>query len=161
MVTLTIHQGRRWLAGLCAVLAAGLAAAACGLTLSPLETADARQAPPAAAEATADAAPPAARPLADYQVVWQRNLLAPLFDPAPEAAARAAPPPKPPVTLLGTVVEPGHTYGMFRDKEGRTKFVRVGQSVDGVEVKAITADGATVLFAGREVTLKVEAKDGR
>ena len=161
MVTLTIHQGRRLLAGLCAVLATGLAAAASGLALSPLETADVRQAPSAAAETVADAAAPAARPLADYQVVWQRNLLAPLFDPTPEAAAKAAPPPKLPVTLLGTVVEPGHTYGMFRDKEGRTRFVRVGQSVDGAEVRAITADGATVLFAGREMTLKVETKDGR
>lgn len=167
MVTLTIHHGRRLLAGLCAALAAALAASVAALALTPLDAGTPGAASVESPVADNNAVEPAARPLKDYEIVWKRNLLAPLYDAAPVVAVKApAPPPKLPVTLLGTVVEPGHTYGMFRDKDGRTKFVRVGQSIDGAEVKTITGDGATVLFAGREITLKAEKttaekKDGR
>lgn len=114
------------------------------------------------AEDDADLASPPKRYLTDYAVLWQRDLLRPLYDPKPvEVVKKEPPPPKLEVTLEGTAVEPGFTYGLFKVKGGDIKFVSPGQSVGGAEVLAIGNGEARLLFHGREITLKVKAEGGR
>ncbi len=157
MVTTTIHDWRRLLLGVNVALAAALVASAAGLVLLPLETVDADRERPVAQRQDLPTARPAAGPLADYAVIYQRDLLRPLYDPKPVVKVTPKPqPPKLPVTLVGTVLEPGFSYGMFKTRDGRTKFVRVGQAVEGAELLAITDNEATVKFGGREIVLKVQ-----
>ena len=95
--------------------------------------------------------------LSAYAAIYQRDLRRPLFDlrPAPEVKPE---PKKPQLTLrlMGTAVEPGHTYAFFRITTGQVKMLTVGQAVDGAEVLAIEEGMAKVSFDGQVVTLKVE-----
>jgi len=101
-------------------------------------------------------------PLSDYADIWQRDLRKPLHDPKPVAkAAKPAPKPKLAVRLMGTVLEPGFTYAMLRGKSGETKFVGVGQSLDGAEVVEVAVSSATVRFHGDLITLKIESEGQR
>jgi len=157
MVTMTIHDCRRLLLGMNIALAVALVGSAAALVALPLEAGDADREAPAAERTDQPRARPAVGPLADYTVIYRRNLLRPLYDPKPVVKVAAKPkPPKLPVTLVGTVLEPGFSYGMFKTKDGRTKFVRVGQAVEGAELLAITDKEATVKFGGREIVLKVQ-----
>lgn len=97
-------------------------------------------------------------PLSAYAGIYQRDLRKPLYDVTPVQIVKPEPTkPKLTVTLVGTAVEPGFTYGLFRTKSGETKFVRVGETIKdtGVEVLEITQDAARVRFAGEILTLKV------
>ena len=101
-------------------------------------------------------------PLADYAVIYRRDLLRPLYDPKPVVKVVVKPkPPKLPVTLVGTVLEPGFSYGMFRTRDGKTKFVRVGQQIGGAEVLSIADDRVTMKYQGRQVVLAVQKKGTR
>lgn len=88
-----------------------------------------------------------------YALIWQRELRKPIFDAPPAAAASR---PQLALKLLGTVVEPGYTYGMFTTAKGEQQLVGVGQRIDGAEVKSIEDGSVTVLFGGETLTLKVE-----
>lgn len=142
----------------CGLLALAAAGSAAAFFAWPLETCG-----PADAEVPAEDAPgrPAAgRPaLSSYSVMWERDLQRPLFDPAP-VVATPSPPPKPPLKLVGTVIEPRLSYALLKDKAGQTKMVGAGQSHEGLEVIEVTADAARVRFAGTEHVLKVE-KEGQ
>lgn len=109
--------------------------------------------PPAAASQPAQAGP-----LRDYAVIYTRPLNAPLFD-APPAAPAAAPPPAPWMgVLIGTVNEPGFTYGIFRTADGHEKLAAVGETVDGAVVQSIGQNTAVVTFQGATVTCRAEKK---
>ena len=101
-------------------------------------------------------------PLSSFAVIYERPLRKPLYDPAPvvEAAPPPKPKPKPTFTLIGTVVEPGFTYGMFRTNKGETKLVEIGESIGGAEVTAVTEAGATVLMDGESIEMTVKEKEG-
>lgn len=100
-------------------------------------------------------------PLKAYAVIYRRDLRKPLFDPKPVIPLTIEPPrPKLAVRLVGTAVEPGFTYGLFRTKSGRTELVSVGQKIEGAEVVSVGDGTATVKFAGELITLKVEPKEG-
>jgi len=109
-------------------------------------------------DAAKDAAPD---PLLSYAVIYQRDLRKPLFPPkVVEAPRPAAAKPALGVQLVGTAVEPGHTYGFFRDRSGETKLISVGETVDGAEVTAITDGAATVKYHGDLITLRVPEEGG-
>jgi hypothetical protein len=112
-----------------------------------------------AATMPAAKAPRSLRPIQDFAVIYQKDVRKPLFDAKP-VAAEAPPPPKLSARLTGTVVEPGYTYAIFRTSAGETKLVRIGQSIEGAEVTAINEASATVKYAGQELTLPVERKEG-
>jgi hypothetical protein len=157
VVAMNLRTQKRLLVALNAVLAAGVLASA-GPLLLPLEV----EAPVARKDVTRQAATgPAAKttPLSDFAVIHARDLKKPLFD----VVATAAPPPDVPkpqltVTLVGTAVEPGFTYGLFRLKSGEVKIVERGQTIEGAEVTEVSEDSATVRFHGELITLKAERK---
>jgi len=162
VVTVSLRTSKRLLTALSVALAAATAAVVWALLCLPLAVEDPRtQAASPATDETPTAKAPR-RHLSDYAVVYERNLLAPLHDPAPAPVAkREAPPPKLEATLEGTAVEPGFTYALVRTKDGKTRFVSVGQTVAGAEVVAIGNGQATFSLGGRRVVLKVEKKEGR
>jgi hypothetical protein len=133
------------------VLAATVVAAGAGFALWPVAGVGDQAAD---TPAPAPASPPAqARPpLSSYAVIYARDLQEPLFD----AAAGERPVARPTVALAGTVVQPGNTFALLRTKAGQVQWARVGETVEGAEVTEITADSATVKFAGNTFTLKIE-----
>ncbi len=102
---------------------------------------------------------PQIRPLSDYSVIHKRNWRRPLQD--PKLVKKAPPkknPPKLEFTLVGTALEPGFQYGIFRTKGKQTKFVRIGQSIDGAVVVEIKLESAVVRKEGVEIKLEVKKK---
>ena len=99
-------------------------------------------------------------PLDAYAVIHRRNLRAPLYDPK-VVIKKKAPPKKPRfrARLVGAVVEPGFTYGIFRTDSGRDKLVSVGDTVEGAELTAIAEGSATLKFHGELITLQVPKKE--
>jgi hypothetical protein len=91
-----------------------------------------------------------------YTTTLERHLRRPLYDPEP-IVQETPPPPKPVLQarLLGTVLEPGFTYAIFRDASGEQKFVSAGQSIEGAEIMSIEDGQATVRFNGESVVLLV------
>jgi hypothetical protein len=152
---MTVRAWKHLLAAACVVLALGLAATVAAFVTLPVEGED--SADSLRTRTAADRAkPPEVKPLAYYAVIHQRNLLKPIFD---ETAAAKAPP-KLEVTLEGTALEPGFTYGMFRTKDGRVKFVSVGQTIEGAELLSVTSGQATLRYQGQEITLTAEKDKG-
>lgn len=98
----------------------------------------------------------------DYDVIAEANFYRPLFDeaPPPPPTTNIAPPPLP-VRLIGTVVESGFSYAMFRTVGGETRMVGIGETVDGVQVVSLTEKSATVLFSGQTLTLPVDAAEAK
>lgn len=137
--------------------------AAIGLTVGSLWLWPANISSPAPTKTNANQiatveAPPA-RPLSDYSVIHERDWRRPLEDPKP--VVKAPPkkdPPKLRITLVGTVMEPGFQYGIFRTKGGQTKFARVGQTVDGAVVVEIRPEAALVRKDGFEIEMEVKKK---
>lgn len=152
---MTERNRKRLLWAVNAVLALAILASG-GLALAPLGP-SVRDAPaPAPAPAVAAAETPPV-PLDAYDVICQRDLRGPLFDTAAPQAAPAAP--MPPFHLTGTAVEPGFSFGLFRNSQGESKMVGVGESIDGAELVAVTEQAVTLKFGGRSVTMTVE-KEG-
>ncbi len=150
---MTLHTQNRMLWTLDVLLALAVVAGGAGLALWPIgrfeDDGVAEGVPPAATQAAADL------PLSAYAVLYDKDLLRPLYDAAPTVAAKT-PPPKPTVTLVGTVIEQGFTYAMLRTKDGQVKMVAAGQTVEGAEVTEITSDSTTVRFGGQTHTLKIQ-----
>ena len=96
------------------------------------------------------------RSRSDYAVIYQKSLRQPLYD----AAASAAPTPQLNLKLIGTMLEPDFTRGLFVTGSGEQKLVAVGESVDGAEVLAIKDGAVTVNYAGQQVVLTVQKKEG-
>jgi hypothetical protein len=99
-------------------------------------------------------------PLPRYAAIWQRDLRRPLYDEAPPAVA---PRPRPALRarLIGTAVEPGFACAFFATGKGKTVTRGVGETVEGAEIKSISDGSVTLLFAGEQLTLNVEKKEGR
>jgi hypothetical protein len=116
------------------------------------------------AQAEAAAAEASRQALAELQRLCRADLRRPLYDP-PSAAG---PSPGGPTTqaltlsLIGTVIEPGHSMAMFRKPAGGTVFCAVGESVDDaggpVKVLGVDEDKVTVEFAGRTRELALPPK---
>jgi hypothetical protein len=134
-----------------AVLAMVVATAGTTLVLWPVPRNEVNESVPAA---PAPAPVKVKRPLESYAVIYRMDFQRPLVDSAAGPAAV-----KPTVTLVGTVIQPGFTYAMLKNKAGETKWVSVGQTLDGAEVVEIAEDSATVKFAGTVIVLKIQ-KEG-
>ena len=101
-------------------------------------------------------------PLEDFAVIYSRDLRKPLFDPKPKRVAKPAPPPppKPAFKLVGTVVEgEDNSLGLFRTRNGETKFKGVGEMIEGAKVLEIREGGVTVQLQGRRIEMKVNKED--
>ena len=155
MVTMTSIPVRRLLWAAAVLPMVGMIACAAGLVLlMPKDETEAIRAAALSKRPVLDNRAPSAPvgPLLDYAVIWQRNLRQPLVDappsgPAPVAALN--------IVLLGTAIEPGRAVGIFRDANGQTKWVQVGQTFGGARVAAIVEGAATLEFNGGTVTLTV------
>lgn len=103
-----------------------------------------------------------AQPIAYYAVVGNRPLRLPLYPPEVVPVKAAMPREVAEVqlglTLLGTVVEPGHEYGVFITAEGKRKIIAIGGQVQDAQLMSIDATSATLKFSGRLVTLEVIKK---
>lgn len=155
MVTMTLRTQRRLLWAVAALLALASAGAGTGLVLWPLNPLESASGPAAAAADAPEETNSDASPLSAYAVIYERDLQRPLFDPKP-AAPKKKPPPKPTVILVGTVIAPGAARAVLKTKAGRIKMATVGQTVDGAEVLEVTADSATIRFAGHTHTLAIQ-----
>ena len=159
---MTLRQRKRMLWTINVALATAIVVTVAAAALLPLAAApqDAGPNDPAKGEAKVQA--PRTGPLEAYAGIYRRDLRKPLYDvKAVPAITPPKPKPKMTVALVGTALEPGFTYGMFRTKSGQTKLVRVGETVEGVEVLQIAQESATVRFAGEVLELKVPKRGGR
>lgn len=158
---MNLRTARRWLWLASGLLAAGLAASTWALLLAPLETSEVSAASSRhRSHSLLETASPAARPLAAYTVIHHRPLRKPLFDPKPKAEVKAKPkPPELQATLVGTAVEPGFTYGLFQTRDGQTHLIRIGQTVGGATLTAVTKTSATVTLKGHTLTLTIQSRD--
>lgn len=113
--------------------------------------------------------PPASRPLAvtpvrlprpyDVAIAEARPLFAPDRTPAPaedEASADPAAPPAPPPALLGVVLHGRASVALARSADGNTVMLRVGGTVDGWQLVAVTAAGATFALGERRETVVLQ-----
>lgn len=159
----TVRRRRRVLILVNIVLALALCGGVPMLALAPVESRRPAEEPDVvvAAKSPSDRAP-TARALSEYACIYQRSLRKPLFDVVAAPLAVVAPP-KPPmtVTAVGTVMEPGFTYAMLRDKGGKVRYAAVGEEVDGVKVLVIGESGVTVEFAGDRIELSVGKGGGK
>jgi len=157
MVGLTRHTQRRLLLLANAALVVAIAASLGAAAYLPLSAVGEMPRTDAASPVAEGPSAPRLAPLDTYRVIYQRDLNRPLFDPPPAPVVRAAPPaPQLTLRLIGTVVEPGFTYGVFRTSGGQEKLVTPGETIDGAEVMAIGDGTATVRSHGRVLELKVE-----
>jgi hypothetical protein len=111
-----------------------------------------------------EAADETAIALSAFEGIWALQLRRPLYDPPPPAPppAPAPPPPPPPpaIHLMGTIVEPSHTIGIFVLQGGKMELRRAGEKAGDVEIVKVEAERATILHHGREIVLEI-AKEGR
>lgn len=165
MTAMNLRQRRRLLILVNAALAAAAVACAFSLALAPLEIPDPSSSSDKPMGAAANDSNAPLRPLAWYAVIHGRDLRKPLYDPKPIVIVKPPPKPKPKpkltVRLMGTAVEPGFTYGLFRTKSGKDSLVSVGESIEGAEVVSIADGSATVRFHGEMITLRVQKKGPR
>ena len=150
------------------VFAALLTAALAALWLAPGPQERWRQwqAPPPQAPQLDDVqaanlrANPAAR--ANYPAVLERPLFSPARRPQVSASAAVAAPPAPSaieqIRLRGLVAGPTLT-GVMLHEDGKSRFVRVGESVGGWTLERVQARAAVFARAGqqREIALEVTA----
>ena len=158
---MTLRDKRRLLWTACAGLAAALVGVNAALLFTPLDDPRAGATEPKPAPEVAPRAGPERPPLEVYAAAWACDLQRPLFDPEPVLVNRVPPPPpKPTVRLLGTIIEPGHTFAFLRGKDGSAKCVSVGEALDGAEVIEVRADSVVVRFAGQTHTIEAEKPAG-
>jgi hypothetical protein len=163
MVEMGYRSWRRLLWTTSIVLAAGIVCVVCAAVFMPLDLAATRE--PALedggrAKAKADPSVKKMVPLERYAVVYERDLRKPLFDPAVVRPPDSSKPKrKLTVTLVGTAVDPGLTYGIFRDSHGKTVLARIGQKIEDAEVVSVEEGSATVKFDGETITLSLPGRE--
>jgi len=157
MVRFALRTRRRMLTVLNVALAVVIVAAVAYAAVLPPSPDPPRRAQRVASRPASQPSAAALKPLGDYAVIYARDLRRPLFD--PEVAAPAVPKrPELSFKLVGVVVEPGFTYGIFRTRSGRDKLASVGQEVEGAEVLAVEQGAAKVRFHDETITLTVAGK---
>ena len=158
MVAMTFRGRRRLLWTLNLGLAAGIVCCLLGAVLLPPGI-EMSQPTTKHVDATDLNASSAVKPLSVYVALSSRDLRKPLFDDG--TGLRAADKPKLALKLLGTVLDPGRNCGIFLNKSGQTKFIKVGETLDGAEITALNDQTATVLFHGETIILEVSKKGGQ
>jgi hypothetical protein len=79
--------------------------------------------------------------------------------------AKPNPEPREPlgVTLIGTVIEPGHSMAILKKRDGTIELCRTGQQIKhngrAVKVITVTRRGATVTYAGQKRRLQMPKRD--
>lgn len=159
MVAMSSRARKRLLLAANAILAIAIVACVCLCVLLPPRVKNAKFSPKDKTLSAGNKAMGRVGPLELYAVIYERDIRKPLFDPKPIRTVKVEPPkPKLTIRLIGTAVEPGFTYGLFRTKSGESKLVSIGQTIGGAEVTAVGEGTATVKFHGELITLKVESK---
>lgn len=57
--------------------------------------------------------------------------------------------------LLGTVLEAGHTYGLFVGPDGKEKLIKAGQKFNNARIISINESLATLDYNGKSIFLKI------
>lgn len=159
---MTVRTLRFGLWSFAATCVAAATVLVCLAAAMPLDLAES-PAPGIARGAAAGTAPSGAADKAGQ--VWDTDLRRPLHDdppppPAPTFAPQTAvvqPPPQ--LTLVGTAVEPGHSYALF-SVDGKTQFKAVGDEINGAKLIAIREADCTLLWNGREIVIAVQRAAG-
>lgn len=102
---------------------------------------------------------PAARPgdvlpLASFAPAWDVKLRRSLTEVPSTGPANGDGAPT--IRLVGTIVDAARPRGIFVTNFGQMELRAVGEKAGGAEVLRIDERSATLLLAGRQVTLKVE-----
>lgn len=156
MVT-TWRKTRRWALAGNLLLVAGLVAALVLLFGRPPGEKPSTEGPGPNVQTSGHRPEGAARPLSDYAVIWSRPLRRPLYDPKPEPKPEVVvKPPELHVTLVGTVLEEGFSYGLFRTRSGETKMVSPGGSIDGAFLVELEPDHAVLTKEEHRLTLPLK-----
>lgn len=159
MVTMSILARKRFLLAVNIVLAAAIVACVCLCLLLQPGAEDVKPLPKDEVISAGNETGGRVGPHDLYAVIYERDIRKPLFDLKPIEPVNVEPPkPELAVRLIGTAVEPGFTYGLFRTESGESKLVSVGQKIGGAEVTTVGEGTATVKFHGELITLKVEPK---
>ncbi len=85
-----------------------------------------------------------------------RPLQRPLFDPPPPVTVAPPPPPRLRVRLLGTALEAERAQAIVALASGETRFVGVGDDIDGSRIVSINDNAIVIHHQGSDVTLTVE-----
>lgn len=113
--------------------------------------------------------------IGQFQVVWQKRLRRPLYDPPPPPDPEPEPPPRRErprrnraktrqrarqveVQLVGTVLEANHSMAFLMNRDGHVDLKRVGDTLDapaGARVEQIDRDQVTLVVQGQPLTLKM------
>jgi hypothetical protein len=159
---MTHRQRKRLLWTLVAALGAGTAAAAVLPLALPLAVSDSAATPAddsgrgATAEGTGSGK--AGLTSAELAVIHERPLRRPLYDPSPQPEPEPEQP-KLEIELIGTAIEPGFTYAMFRTSGGEQKLVRIGDRIEGAELLSVRSGEADLSFHQETVTLRLEKEE--
>ena len=95
-------------------------------------------------------------PLASLAPAWSRDLRRPLTGSPSVPAQQNAPATVLPVRLVGTILDPVRPRGIFVTVRGQMELRAAGEKAGGVDVLSVDERGATVSYAGKSLTLKVE-----
>jgi len=159
---MTVRQRKQWIvlaAALVALVGAGLLAMALVVPVRvaiPSNATDPQLSPPQASE-TPTASEPAVT-LADLERIAAMDLRHPLDDPSPMAPAGSAPlappsGPPPAISLVATILEPGHSMAVFRKAGGALVLCPQGQRIDDADggpiiVTAVEREKVVVEYGG-------------
>lgn len=156
---MTPHGRKKILLAIHAVLAAAIVGSV-ALAVQSVDLAAAPQPAGPRSPKAASSHPRPPRTIDDYPALCQGKLRLPLYDPPPTMAAVATRPlGGSTLRLIGTVIERGFPYAMFRLPTGDVKAVGVGEAVEGMVVLAIDKASATVRSGGKVSTIPVEKEE--
>jgi len=157
MVARTRQNRKRLLLAVNAVLLAAIGVT-CAVILMPIEE---DSGPPSVRErpVVTPTDRPAVKPLSSYAAIYSRDVRQPLYDPEPKRVVKVKKPePTLRLKVTGTVVETGASYAFLRTARGEDRMASVGEVIDDATLLAITPEGVTVRFHGREIELTMDEK---
>jgi hypothetical protein len=88
------------------------------------------------------------------------NLRQPLFDMNVSSQLREAETiesrgSRPAVNLVGTILEPGHSMGIFISAAGKTELKTIGEEIDGSKIISIRPATATLIWNNEQVVVAI------
>ena len=96
------------------------------------------------------------KPLSHYAAIYKLDLRKSLFERTKRAVPKLSTSLKnSKLVLLGTIVESGYEYGLFRTK-GKNRVIPVGNDIDGVKLMTVEDGLVTLKLRGEVVPLKMK-----
>jgi len=148
---MTIREQKKWLLFLNLALAAAIVV---GVGLGLLLPLSGQENAPVvkSAPATNPSGSSKLGPRNEYAVIYRKSLRGALY-------AAAVSSPKLSVKLVGTMMDPDFTCGVFVNRSGEQTMVSVGQTIDGAQVVAIHDGSVTLQYGDQTIVLTVQKKE--